>query len=269
MITYIYDETVTHRPEIVKHLIAYNIVFTGERPSEERHFYVLQNNILVGAVTANLGWDWITLDKIYYERFDVLEELITAVLTYFKGKANGILYVGEISNRLDDFYKTGFARDGIIDATKQVKEVHCLSNTTFDRKSNDRLETIDIKEINQTFDLIHQTKIKKDIKKDNIIIIAKEGDTIVGGIHGEILFDKMYISLLVVLETHRGQQIGMQLMEQIETAAIKKGIISIDLGTCEFQALDFYKKMGYNVVATLQNYPKGFEEYTLVKRLDK
>ena len=52
----------------------------------------------------------------------------------------------------------------------------------------------------------------------------------------------MYVSLLVVLEEHRGHKIGKRLMELIEEKAVEKGVISIDVGTCEFQARQPGKK---------------------------
>ena len=41
------------------------------------------------------------------------------------------------------------------------------------------------------------------------------------------------------------------------------------LGTYDFQALPLYKKHGYMLCATIKDWPKGHENYTLMKRLDK
>jgi len=270
MIRYIYEETLEQRPEIVKHLQAYNIVFTGVRPSEDRYFYVLENKKLVGAIKTNLGWDWVTLDNIYYQNIEILEFLFSVVCRYYKSKSSGILYHDEESNELDDFRKIGFSFEGMIDATPLCKDYYYVSNTTFDITSNLKLKIIDSKEKDETLDKIHQRKLKKnDLLKTDLIVIAKDNNEFVGGVHGVVTGDKMYVSLLVVIETYKGKKIGKKLMDMIEEKAREKGVVSVDLGTCEFQAKPFYEKQGYKVIATLKDYPKGFEEYTLVKRLDK
>ena len=38
--------------------------------------------------------------------------------------------------------------------------------------------------------------------------------------------------------------------------------------TWDFQAPEFYKKQGYDVVCVIPDYPPGITEYTLTKRLD-
>jgi len=38
------------------------------------------------------------------------------------------------------------------------------------------------------------------------------------------------------------------------------------LDTCEFQALGFYLKRDYQIAATIKDFPKGFDEYMLVKK---
>ena len=52
-----------------------------------------------------------------------------------------------------------------------------------------------------------------------------------------------------------------------EEYARKLKLESIDLGTTEFQAKDFYEKLGYEVVFTRENYPIGYNCYTLYKKL--
>lgn len=270
MIKYIYDETIEKRPEIVKHLQAYNVVFTGEKPSESRYFYALDNKNLVGAINTDLEWDWVSLNSIYYQDIETLEFLLASISTYYKGKASGIKFESDDQKQLDNFYEVGFLVDGKIDSTPLTKTWYFTSNTLFNIISNQKLDIFETKEVDEHYGKLHKNKLdnKKDKPKVDIIVTAMDDVTFVGGVHGVITDDKMYISLLVVLEECKSQKIGKKLMKLIEEKAKEKGVVSVDLGTCEFQAKPFYEKLGYKVIATLKDYPKGYEEYTLVKRLD-
>jgi GNAT superfamily N-acetyltransferase len=269
MITYDFLETLEQRPLIVKYLQEYNLTFTGIRPSEDRYFYVLDDKKLRGAIYAHLGWDWVTLSKIYYEDIETLRLLLSKISLHFKGKAEGISFDSDNILRLNDFYKIGFNHEGTIEKTPNSKEKHITSHTTFDIASDTLLAVIQKSEIDSNLDKELENKLSsiEDEKKTDVIILAKDNGSFVGGVHGEIRKDRMYISLLVVVEKYKGHKIGTKLLEYIEEEALKKGVVCIDLGTCDFQAKPFYEKRGYNVISTLHNYPQGFNEYTLVKRL--
>lgn len=269
MITYSYYETLEQRPLILKHLQAYNLAFTGVRPSEDRYFYVVDGNGLKGAIYAHLGWDWITLSNIYYENTDLLQLLLAKVCLHFKDKASGISYDSDDMERLNDFYKVGFKNDGKIEKTPKTKEKHISSNTVFDIISDSKLSVIELSIVDDVLDKELKEIVKLEVKKNktDLIFIASNNDEFVGGVHGEITEDRMYISLLVVSDKFKGKKIGSKLMDLIEDEAKSKGVVSVDLGTCDFQAKPFYEKRGYNVISVLNNYPKGFNEYNLVKSL--
>lgn len=267
MINYIYDETVEQRPLILKHLQAYNIVHTGVRPLEDRYFYVTEGKKLVGAIYTHLGWDWVTFSKVYYENIDILKLLLSKICLYFKDIASGITYDGDNLTKINDLYQIGFIQSGIIKKTPKLKEYHICTHTTFDILSDLESEILESSKKDDELDKLLSEKMYEDDKKikTDMIFIAKDDDTFVGGVHGVIKEDRMYISLLVVLDKYRGQSIGTKLMDLIEEKAKSKGVVCIDLGTCDFQAKPFYEKRGYMVISTLHDYPKGFNEYTLVK----
>ena len=67
---------------------------------------------------------------------------------------------------------------------------------------------------------------------------------------------------------HRGAGLGSQLLAQAERVARdERGCASVRLETWDFQAPEFYRKQGYDVVCVIPDYPPGITEYTLVKRL--
>lgn len=75
------------------------------------------------------------------------------------------------------------------------------------------------------------------------------------------------IVYLWVNEALRGSGIGSELLQAAEQEAIKRGCHQIVLSTHSFQAPLFYEKHGYQKLATIPNYPKGYEKYIYIKSL--
>jgi GNAT superfamily N-acetyltransferase len=103
------------------------------------------------------------------------------------------------------------------------------------------------------------------MEERNIMYVALDYDKFVGGVHGSITEDSMYIGWLVVDEEHKGNGIGKNLMHKIEEKAKELNVYSINLGTVEFQAEKFYEKLGYKTVFIKENDPRGFKSYSMVK----
>ncbi|WP_273794974.1 GNAT family N-acetyltransferase [Brucella intermedia] len=102
---------------------------------------------------------------------------------------------------------------------------------------------------------------------DRSIIYLKDADEgkVSGGIWAEALFDWMYIEIVYVPENKRGQGIGSQLVARVEQIAKSKGCVGVWLETFQFQAPEFYMKKGYEIFATLKDYPKGYTRFFLKK----
>lgn len=75
------------------------------------------------------------------------------------------------------------------------------------------------------------------------------------------------IKYLWVREDQRGQGYGTRLLASPETEAIARGCQQIVLSTHSFQAPDFYRKFGYDIVGAYDNYPKGYQQIFLRKSL--
>jgi len=117
----------------------------------------------------------------------------------------------------------------------------------------------------------HTKRIEKeygvDYKKSDLYVVAMDEESFVGGLHGVLYEDHLYISLLVVNESYRGKDIGSTLMKMVEKEVDNTSVKSISLGTTAFQAKGFYEKLGYKLIMTQYNLPKGYECYTLIKDL--
>ena len=100
-----------------------------------------------------------------------------------------------------------------------------------------------------------------------ILTLRDAGGTIAGGLWGRTVYDWLFVELLVVPESMRGQGIGSELMRRAEQEAVARGCQNAWLDTFEFQARGFYEKLGYTCFGELADYPPGFGRYFLRKRL--
>ncbi len=90
---------------------------------------------------------------------------------------------------------------------------------------------------------------------------------LVGGLWGRTAYGWLFVELLFVPESHRGQGLGRQLMQRVEQEALSRGCHNAWLDTFEFQARGFYERLGYQCFGELADYPPGFSRYFMRKTL--
>ncbi len=90
---------------------------------------------------------------------------------------------------------------------------------------------------------------------------------VVGGIDGLVFGGWVYVKLLWVDAVLRGQGHGTALLRRMEDEAVRLGCRSAHLDTYSFEARPFYEKNGYQVFATLGDFPPGHRKHFLRKRL--
>ncbi|MEW2247104.1 GNAT family N-acetyltransferase [Streptomyces sp. NPDC006975] len=89
-----------------------------------------------------------------------------------------------------------------------------------------------------------------------------------GGLVGHTWAGWLHVDYLWVDRAHRSRGLGSRLLARAEhLARTERGCAAARLETWDFQAPDFYRKQGYEVVCVIPDYPPGITEYTLVKRL--
>ncbi|MFE9171407.1 GNAT family N-acetyltransferase [Streptomyces kebangsaanensis] len=92
--------------------------------------------------------------------------------------------------------------------------------------------------------------------------------TLAGGLVGHTWASWLHVTHLWVDAPHRGAGLGSRLLGRAERIARdKRGCTAVRLETWDFQAPDFYRRHGYEVVCVIPDYPPGITEYTLTKRL--
>lgn len=105
-------------------------------------------------------------------------------------------------------------------------------------------------------------------RHDLAFLLRNECDEVVGGVQGNYdNFGWLWVDSLWVSESFRGQGLGIQLLNKIESIAIEKGCKYSHLTSFSYQAADFYIKQGYEVFGELENYFKTHSRCWLKKEL--
>ncbi|MEL6400953.1 MAG: GNAT family N-acetyltransferase [Cyanobacteria bacterium J06607_6] len=103
-----------------------------------------------------------------------------------------------------------------------------------------------------------------------LAIFLKDADaSIIGGLVGETYWQWLYVDLLWVHESCRGQGYGHTLLTKAEQEAMQRGCRYAYLDTFSFQAPKFYQKRGYVIFGELPNFPQGCSRFFLKKDLSE
>ncbi|RKP57968.1 N-acetyltransferase [Cohnella endophytica] len=97
----------------------------------------------------------------------------------------------------------------------------------------------------------------------NLYLIDSDNQ-ITGGIVGEFCWNWLEIQYLFVEQAFRKMGYGRKLLLEAEKIAKEKQCDFIKLDTLSFQALDFYKKEGFEIFGTIEN--AGGHTYYYLKK---
>ena len=114
--------------------------------------------------------------------------------------------------------------------------------------------------------IIEKTGLSELGKPARIFMWNRDGE-IMGGLTGTMFGGWLYISLLWIEKSLRGNGYGTKLMRMAEKEAAKAGCKYVHLDTYSFEARPFYEKLGYELFAKLDDYPLGYCKYFLKKQL--
>jgi GrpB-like predicted nucleotidyltransferase (UPF0157 family)/ribosomal protein S18 acetylase RimI-like enzyme len=91
--------------------------------------------------------------------------------------------------------------------------------------------------------------------------------TIIGGLTGKTYWRYLDIAFLWVEEKHRGRGLATQLMAAAEAESRRRGCDHALLDTLSFQALGFYRKLGYTEFGRLSGFSGKHDRHYLYKVL--
>ena len=97
-------------------------------------------------------------------------------------------------------------------------------------------------------------------------VVDDNGEMIAGGFLGVNFWNIAFFEMLWVDESYRKQGVGSRLLLELEREAKENGAGLVTLSARDWN-LDFFKKHGYTVYCTIEDYPSGYSKYELQKRL--
>lgn len=107
---------------------------------------------------------------------------------------------------------------------------------------------------------LKNTKAINSINKPLELIIQDNG-TIAGGLYGRSIWGTLEIQKLAVSEEYKNKGLGKQLVLAAIEEAKARNCDYVSLNTFNFQAPEFYEKLGFEKIGTEHDFPKGFEKY--------
>ena len=125
----------------------------------------------------------------------------------------------------------------------------------------------EIRYIEEALKRFNTKKVGKDGHTPLNVVEYDESGAVIGGILGGTYWGWMHVDILWVDKKHRRKGIGSKLLETAEKEALCRGCHHVHLDTMSWQAPEFYKKHGYEVVGILPDIPSGNQKYLLTKAL--
>ena len=125
----------------------------------------------------------------------------------------------------------------------------------------------EIKHIREALNQFNNESVGEDGHAPLNIVEYDEMGNVIGGILGGTYWGWMYVDILWVHEKHRRKGIGSKLLCEAEKEAVSRGCHHVQLDTMSWQAPEFYKRFGYEVIGILPDIPNGNQKYLLMKAL--
>jgi len=132
------------------------------------------------------------------------------------------------------------------------------------------LEALDPRDIQFLDDRIYEYNASRTGIADGrvlAIILRDREHAIVAGLYGWTWGKCCEVKILWVHERRRGEGLGTRLMTEAEAEARRRGAAQIVLSTHDFQAPEFYRRLGFEPVGHIENYPVGHRSIFLRKLL--
>jgi len=101
-----------------------------------------------------------------------------------------------------------------------------------------------------------------------VIPLYDEGGLVAGGFWGCTNFQWLHVQMLFVPTARRGRGVGAALLASAEAEARARGCRGAHVDTFSFQAVSFYRALGYTAFGALEDYPPGHRQIYFYKRFN-
>ena len=102
-----------------------------------------------------------------------------------------------------------------------------------------------------------------------LTVIARDLEgALIGGVSGRTIYDHYLIEVVWVAESMRLSGLGRKLMNEAEREARERGCVGAQVDTVSFQAPDFYGKLGFRIIGTVEDFPRGHSRFFMQKDYD-
>ena len=121
-----------------------------------------------------------------------------------------------------------------------------------------RAQASEVTERLRQFNLARSPGLRSDGEPEPLEIYAlDEAGAVAAGLVGKTIWGWLEIGVIWVDADLRHQGIGSELMRRAEDEARRRGCKHARLSTFDFQAPEFYERLGYVSFGQLEGYPEG------------
>ena len=113
----------------------------------------------------------------------------------------------------------------------------------------------------------NESQVGPSLNRPLVVVVRDNTNAMVGGLWGHTGYGWLFTQLLAVPASMRAQGVGTAIMQCAEREAILRGCHSAWLDTFEFQARQFYERIGYECFGELPDYPAGYSRFFMKKML--
>ena len=104
------------------------------------------------------------------------------------------------------------------------------------------------------------------VDSKHLSVIARDPEgRLIAGVSGRTIYGHFLIEVVWVDESMRGVGLGARLMNEAEQRARQRGCTGAQVDTASFQAPDFYEKLGFRIIGTVENFPAGHDRFFMRK----
>ena len=105
------------------------------------------------------------------------------------------------------------------------------------------------------YDRYNESQINADlINEDNLVIVAKLNNKIVGYVDYKIILDESELLKICVLDEFRGQGVGTKLLKFSYKHLKGVGSVFLEVSSNNYKGVNFYKKLGFEQISVRERY---------------